>query len=146
MGNDDVKRVNGLHKMHPLRLRFWMFFAWASAILYLSLTSDPPQAPGMLGWDKLQHALAYGLLTLLAARLLAQWLDETGWRVLGSALVVSIFYGILIEILQLTVETGRAAEVLDVIADAVGALVVCVLLSHRSVAKFYRPKLSDNQD
>lgn len=46
----------------------WLLFvAWGILILWLSLIPSPPVIEtGFLGWDKFQHAFAYGVFTLLA--------------------------------------------------------------------------------
>lgn len=99
---------------------------WALIMLWLSLTSSPPQLPGVLGWDKLLHAGAYGLLSLLLAQAMlcrSSLLHKAWWM----ASVTAIAYGALLEILQLLTQTGRTAEWLDLFADAVGALFCCVI-------------------
>jgi len=101
-------------------------FVWAIIILYLSLTPSPPKPPGVLGWDKLQHAGAYGLLSLLLIQILLYW-RFTLTRSLWSAGLVAVAYGALMELLQLLTRTGRSAEWQDVFADAVGVFLCCVI-------------------
>ena len=117
--------------VHILRLSIPVL--WALIILWLSLTSSPPQLPGVLGWDKLLHAGAYGLLSILLAQafLCPPFSMNKPWWSAGIAAVV---YGALLEILQLLSQTGRTAEWLDLFADAIGACfccVVCLLLLRR---------------
>lgn len=99
---------------------------WALIILWLSLTSSPPQLPGVLGWDKLLHAGAYGLLSLLLAQafLCPPFLLSRPWWPAGG---VAIACGALLEILQFLAQTGRTAEWLDLFADALGIFVCCVI-------------------
>jgi VanZ family protein len=100
---------------------------WAGCILWLSLTPAPPKISGVLGWDKLLHAGAYGLLSFLIAQFLActdRWPSAVTLR---SAWVVAVSYGALVEILQLLAQTGRTAEWWDLFADMVGAFIGCVL-------------------
>ena len=99
---------------------------WAIILLWLSLTSSPPQLPGVLGWDKLLHAGAYGLLTVLIAQLLVYLFFDSGkfwWR----AGLAAIAYGGLLEILQLLAQTGRTAEWWDLCADAFGAFIAYLI-------------------
>ena len=113
--------------VHILRLSIPVL--WALIILWLSLTSSPPQLPGVLGWDKLLHAGAYGLLSILLAQafLCPPFSMNKPWWLAGTAAVV---YGGLLEILQLLSQTGRTAEWLDLFADAIGACFCCVVFRH----------------
>ena len=117
----------GSKSAHILRLSIPVL--WALIILWLSLTSSPPQLPGVLGWDKLLHAGAYGLLSILLAQafLCPPFSMNKPWWSAGIAAVV---YGALLEILQLLSQTGRTAEWLDLFADAIGACVCCVVFRH----------------
>jgi len=99
---------------------------WALIMLWLSLTSSPPQISGVLGWDKLLHACAYGLLTLLIAQFLLYTPLNSG-KAWWQAGLVAVCYGGLIEILQLLAHTGRTAEWWDLFADAVGAFLAYVI-------------------
>lgn len=111
--------------LHAL-IRFTAPALGALAILWLSLTPSPPQLPGVLGWDKLLHAGAYGLLSLLIAQALlclSFSFQQAWWR----AALAAVVYGALLEILQMLVQTGRTAEWWDLFADALGAFVCCVI-------------------
>lgn len=55
-------------------LRYWLLWAmtgWvlAGAVIYLSLTPEPPEFPGPLHWDKLDHLAAYAVLMAWFAQL-----------------------------------------------------------------------------
>jgi VanZ family protein len=92
----------------------------AGAILYLSLQSASGIA-GPLYADKVQHALAYGILTALMA---------LGWpkaRLLLLIIVASVF-GIGIEIAQGLGGQGRMLSGYDAIANGVGAMVAAATL------------------
>jgi len=84
-------------------------------ILWLALM-PAASAPTGLGWDKLNHAGAIAVVTGLAYLSL----QPRRWAA-GSAFMYGTFLGVLIEILQATLTTGRAAEWGDVAADLVGA-------------------------
>src|SRR5689334_22097344 len=102
---------------------FWpsLVFVWAAALLYLSLTPSPPQIEGPLGWDKLQHAAAMGVMALLLFRTcLAFDRDLTGSGIIG--IISATLFGGLIELLQGCFTVNRQAELADFFADAVGAL------------------------
>lgn len=88
-----------------------MFAALAAAILALALQpqgSGPPLLPHI---DKLAHAGAFAMLTLVGAR--------TGlrpWLLAGLLLA----YGVGIEVAQGLLTTTRDASLADVLADAAG--------------------------
>lgn len=108
-------------------LRLLPAVAWLAIMFWLSLTSSPPQISGVLGWDKLLHAGAYGLLCLLIAQFLFYalgWACSAACRYAG---VIALCYGGLLEVLQLLADTGRTAEWGDLLADAVGILIACVI-------------------
>ena len=117
----------GSKSTHILRLSIPVL--WALIILWLSLTSSPPQLPGVLGWDKLLHAGAYGLLSILLAQafLCPPFSMNKPWWLAG---ITAVIYGALLEILQLLSQTGRTAEWLDLFADAIGAFFCCVVFRH----------------
>ena len=114
--------------MTPAKIRISRFLQLAfivGAILWLSLTSDPPQIQAdFLGWDKAQHALAYGVLALTLGRFLSLW-NLTATRVWGFSFISAVAYGGLLEVLQGVIATGRSCEWNDLLADAVGAAVIC---------------------
>ena len=107
-------------------IRLFAPLAWASIILWLSLTASPPQLPGILGWDKLLHAGAYGLLTLLIAQYLLSTSLSPG-KIWWHAGLAAVCFGALLEIMQILVQTGRTAEWGDLFADAIGAFLSCVI-------------------
>lgn len=84
-------------------------------ILWLALM-PAVSAPSGLGWDKLNHAGAIGVVTWLAYLAL----QPLVWAA-AAAFLYGTSLGVLIEILQATMTTGRSAELTDVAADLVGA-------------------------
>jgi VanZ family protein len=97
-------------------LRWLPAFAWAAAIFSLSSRSTLPQTPGLLAWDKLQHALAYAVGGFLLAR-------AAGVRGRGPLLAAAlgVLYGGSDEVHQSFVP-GRNSDVHDWYADAAGVL------------------------
>ena len=84
------------------------------AVLTLLPADRLPPVPVFSWWDKAQHALAFGVLTLLAR---LGWPKGSVWR---QALGL-VGYGVLIEFAQAA--TGwRHGEVADALADAVGVV------------------------
>ena len=84
-------------------------------ILFLALM-PAGSAPSGLGWDKLNHAGAMAVITGLAFLSV----QSRSWAA-TAAFLYGTSLGILIEILQATLTTSRAAEWGDVLADVVGA-------------------------
>jgi VanZ family protein len=107
-------------------IRLFAPAVWAAIILWLSLTPSPPELPGFLGWDKLLHAGAYGLLAVLVAQFIL-YLTHNLERACWHAGLLAICYGALLEVLQLYLQTGRTAEWRDLFADIVGVCFSCVI-------------------
>ena len=85
----------------------------ATLVAALALTPTPPQQLS-LGWDKLNHLVAFVVLAVCAV---------FGWRDARAAqravLLALLAYGGAIELLQRHVP-GRSAEWADLLADAIG--------------------------
>lgn len=98
---------------------------------YLSTDPRLPQLPSLLGWDKLQHTVAYGVLCALF------WVGFKRGSALSrlSAIFLSIgctiSYGAVDEIHQKFIP-GRLGSIYDFAADCVGAGVAVLLVSAMS--------------
>jgi hypothetical protein len=99
-----------------LRLAFWAALLFACV---MALLPRPPQLPGNPS-DKVQHILAFAVLTALA---LAAY-PRTGWLKIGIGLAV---VGAAIELAQLIPALGREGSWLDWAADC-GAVAVVLAL------------------
>ena len=98
--------------------RWWKaaFFAMLVIVLWLALSPRPPAAIDT-GWDKLNHALAFGALALSGR------FGFPGSHARAAVIALGLFgFGIAIELLQ-TFVPSRSAEVNDVLADVVGIAV-----------------------
>lgn len=97
------------------RTRRWrlLFLLLAVAVAVLSLMPSPPQQAG-LGWDKLDHLVAFAALALCA---FLGWRGGRAARV--AVLLLLLAYGGAIEVLQMQVP-NRQAEWGDLLADALG--------------------------
>lgn len=86
-------------------------------IAILSLMPIGEQPIKINNLDKIEHAIAYFFLTLT-------WLLALGKNKKAIAIIiaVSIFYGIIIEILQVTLTSHRVAEYLDALANSIGVV------------------------
>jgi VanZ family protein len=102
--------------MHKLR-KPWLALGWlwVATVVYLSLIPNPPETVRFPGVDKLQHALAYGLLMLWFCQM---YVIRTQ-RLLLTGLLILL--GIVVEFLQ--ERTGyRYFEFTDMLANAVGVM------------------------
>ena len=131
-----ARRHAMIRKISPAEFtaRALVLIVYVGILCWLSLTSTPPQLPGVLGWDKLLHAGAYGLLSVLVAQVLfclTGSSDSTWWY----AWFTAVCFGALLELLQLLAHTGRTAEWWDLCADALGASLSCVIF--RQVLRLY---------
>jgi VanZ family protein len=91
-------------------------------IWYLSSQSVLPRPPAFLAWDKLQHSLAWLVLTLS----FALWFSRETWRnrrffPFCVTVAAASVYGIVDEIHQYFVP-GRFSSPLDWFADTLGAI------------------------
>lgn len=101
---------------------------WAVFILILSLVSNK-SLPEVSLWewvsvDKLAHVFMYGMLVfLLTTGLKRQY--SNGWLryyAKSTAFWIGMFYGLLLEIMQLLISLDRSFEVGDIIANSVGCI------------------------
>ncbi|NOX08830.1 MAG: VanZ family protein [Gammaproteobacteria bacterium] len=97
-----------------------LFISWAATIFFMSGRAHIATPIIFQAQDKLVHAIAYGALAFFLAGALQQWIKKDGTRFFTACLVV-ILYGISDEWHQYYTP-GRHADIYDVIADAVGAI------------------------
>jgi VanZ family protein len=88
---------------------------WVAALVYVSLTPNPPEPVRFLNADKLEHALAYCLLMLWFCQVYVRRTQ----RLFAGALLVAM--GVAMEFLQGM--TGyRSFEYADMLANSIGVL------------------------
>jgi hypothetical protein len=95
--------------------RLWQGLGWAmvALVIGLSLTPQPPHLPQLLGWDKAQHILAYGVLMFWFCLTFA---GHWRWPVFLVAL------GGVLEVLQ--GQLGwRTTDIFDIAANTVGVFI-----------------------
>ena len=103
------------HLVKYLRvLSLWLFWPGVALIAWGELTPSPPHLGGPLSWDKADHFIAYFGLASMATLVLGLR-PRLAWAILGVILLSGA-----LEILQAF--TGRDAEVLDFVANSLGAL------------------------
>ena len=110
------------------RLSLLLALAWMALLFYLS--HQPSLDAPMLfpGQDKVFHAAVYGVLGLLLLAAQPRKAQGYSWRQVGISTLIASLYGLSDEIHQYFVP-GRSSEVLDWVADTVGALIAVSLLA-----------------
>ena len=96
---------------------------WALVILFLSAMPSinlPETLWDLLAPDKWAHVLVYGILTFLLLQNLSTQISDDEKKVVVTALIISILYGILMEGMQYTFFPYRYFEYLDIIANIIG--------------------------
>ena len=110
-----------------LWISIWIAMIAAVAVGSLMPAQDlPPLFPQA---DKLEHLLGYGILPGWGALLYARTSS------LVRVAIGLVAYGIAIEIAQALFTTGRQAEVLDAVADAIG-VALGILVVRGRLAEF----------
>lgn len=106
----------------PLRLLSGVLaLLWMATIYYLSSHPMPDIDLGFSAQDKLVHLLGYGLLGALLLGALPLREGSYSPRQVALAALIAALYGLTDEWHQSFVP-GRNSDALDVLADAVGAL------------------------
>src|SRR5262245_24366614 len=95
-------------------ISLWLFWPGVALIALGELTPHPPRMEGLLGWDKADHFIAYFGLAAMATLAIGPK-PLLKWAVFGV-----VFLSGALEILQIF--AGRDAELLDFVANTLGAL------------------------
>lgn len=109
-----------------VRFRLLLFVGAALAVLCLSVMPNPPVPhTGIFSWDKLQHALAYAFLMVLGGWAFLPLMPSQlhAWR---YALIFVVVYGALMEGLQTLLASGRSGDPADMLANALGGLMIYI--------------------
>lgn len=105
------------------RLRKTVALVYLFVIAFLSLvpSGNIPEIPLFPGADKLVHICMYLGLSFLAC-----WAyvgDFIRLRCMYTLLAAVFMYGVLMEILQRTMQNGRSFDFKDMVANLVGAII-----------------------
>ncbi|KFB01878.1 hypothetical protein IA57_03110 [Mangrovimonas yunxiaonensis] len=82
--------------------------------------------------DKIFHFTAYFVLTVLWVRALFFNFSLPKKRALLMAVVVAVIFGIIIEVLQMTLTTSRSFDFWDIVSNISGAFLALLLLAKSS--------------
>lgn len=121
----------------PRPLRLALFAAATAVVLYFCLAPDTAM-PKVPLWDKLEHALAWGVLTALGVIL-----SPRRWMAIA---LFAVALGAGVEILQMTLGFGREGDWRDFLADCAGVLIALRLLqAKRAFDHRRRPRAGDSE-
>jgi VanZ family protein len=114
----------------PKKTILFLALFWTGIIVFLCLikSSDLPKVK-IENLDKVVHAFFHFVFTLLWFLFFKkQFISFKISKLLFISILFSLFFGILIEILQEFCTTTRRADVLDVLSNFSGALIafICV--------------------
>ena len=109
------------------RLSLLLALAWMGMIFYLSHHPSLPTPSLFPGQDKLFHALVFGTLGVLLLGALPRGAAGYSWQQAGMSVLIVSLYGLSDEIHQHFIP-GRSSELLDWMADTLGALIAISLL------------------
>ncbi len=106
--------------------------AWAGAIFVLSSLPQVSRVPLPYHLDKLAHAVVYGVLAITAHRAFFRQAGSSWLRQHAAilAVVFALVYGVTDEFHQQFVP-GRVSSLLDLVADAAGAVITVSILEWR---------------
>ena len=110
------------------RLSLLLALAWMALLFYLSHQPSIETPTLFSGQDKVLHAAVYALLGLLLLAAQPRQAQGYSWQQVGISALIASLYGLSDEIHQYFVP-GRSSEVLDWVADTVGALIAASLLA-----------------
>jgi len=114
----------------PKKIFFFTALFWTGIILFFCLvqSSDIPQVK-IQNLDKVIHAFFHFVfVSLWFLFLKKQFSNAKILKLLISSVVFSLFFGILIEILQELCTTTRHADVFDVLANLSGATLAVIAI------------------
>jgi VanZ family protein len=110
-----------------LNIRLLLIYVLALGFLSLNpwLRPDPHQAFGLVTWDLVDHASAYGLLTILFLSVL-KWSAQQ-YKVTLLAVLVSSMIGVMLEFGQLWLTSTRAFSFFDAYANIFGSVIGAIV-------------------
>lgn len=85
--------------------------------------------------DKIFHAVTYMILSFLWYRTFYYHFNKSKAKALLYAMLLSIIFGIIIEVLQGTVTAYRSSDINDVLANTIGVLLMSVVIGIKNKFK-----------
>lgn len=115
----------------PKQFYFWTALSWTGIIVFFCLVkSSAIPVVSISNLDKIVHAFFHFVLTSLWFLFFKNHLNNSNvFKPLAVSFLISVFFGVGIEIAQELFTKTRTGDLLDVLANSSGAtLAVCVLL------------------
>lgn len=116
---------------------------WATVILFLTLlpAASLPQVPAweLISFSTASHAAVFFLLAILMLR---SFTNQNAFSYLHqnagiATFIISVLFGVLIEILQSTMGLGRQGDIMDVVSNTIGTFLgIMVYYLLRQIATF----------
>ncbi len=109
--------------------------AWAMLILFACGAQPGTLAQlkleDLFGYDKPIHALLFGVQAWLFIKANLKYSNQNPKRNIAIWCIISAAYGALIELMQKFIFTGRSYDYFDMIANALGCLIVYFVVSKK---------------
>lgn len=114
----------------PKQLYFWFALLWSGIIAFFCLMkSSSVPVVQIANLDKMAHAFFHFIFTLLWFLYFKnQFSGMDTFKTVIIPLLLSIFFGLLIELFQNLFTTSRVADVYDVLANTLGAIFAVILI------------------
>jgi VanZ family protein len=112
------------------KLSLFAAVSWTLIVFSLCLVkSSEIPAVNIVNLDKVIHAFFHFVFVILWFMWLSYHYKQTAYyRLLGVVFVLSILYGVAIEIAQLVFTETRFADVFDVLANLTGAVLGAIVI------------------
>lgn len=106
-----------------VRLYFLASFLYTALILVLSLVNlEKVELVNLNVSDKFYHGVCYAIMMFLWSFYFSAWLFKFQFKQKAILAIVIVTFGIIIEILQLTLTSHRTFDWWDVVANGIGVL------------------------
>lgn len=128
MRSNGKEGASGVRRFDTCGVWYAALVVYLAALSVLSLNPwlRPVSRADLFSPDKIDHALAYGGLSILLYFCLSRSRRErvpSDLSIWGAAIGVAVLVGVLLEVCQSLFTRNRAGSVVDAIANAIGALV-----------------------
>jgi len=111
------------------RIPLALTIIYSTALAYVSLVklNDVPDIGVSFG-DKIFHFLAYSILTFLWFGTFFFNFNLKKRRAITYSVIISIMFGIIVEVLQDQLTTYRSMDIYDVLANTFGVLLALLII------------------